>query len=342
MACSKYTITNTGSTIVNFNYRRCDDSMWEYQVELLPSQTKNVWVLDDTYSTAFYNNIEVVGTESWPPSSPSLQPLTDANIIDALNLWYTNQSLADSIYGPIENWNTTAVTNMSYLFDTRYDNDDNLIFDASTFNANIGAWDVSNVTTMDSTFYNTSSFNQDIGGWDVSNVTDMVYMFDSATIFNQDIGGWDVSNVTRMYGMFYDTTSFNQNIGSWDVSNVTSMESMFYRATSFNQDIGSWDVSSVNDINNMFDNAISFNQDIGNWNVSGVTEMDFMFGETGQPSAVTLSTANYDALLSGWSLQTLQPNVQFSAGDSKYTDSASRLILTSAPNNWTIADGGAE
>ena len=36
MACSKYTLTNTGSTIVNFNYRRCSDFMWQYQVELKP------------------------------------------------------------------------------------------------------------------------------------------------------------------------------------------------------------------------------------------------------------------------------------------------------------------
>jgi hypothetical protein len=72
MACSKYTITNTGSTIVNFNYRRCDDSMWEYQVELEPNQTKNIWLINDTYSTAYYNNIEIVGTESWPPPSPTI------------------------------------------------------------------------------------------------------------------------------------------------------------------------------------------------------------------------------------------------------------------------------
>jgi hypothetical protein len=67
MACSKYTITNTGSTTTNFNYRRCDDSLWEYQVELLPSQTKNIWLISDTYSTAYYNNIDIIATESWPP-----------------------------------------------------------------------------------------------------------------------------------------------------------------------------------------------------------------------------------------------------------------------------------
>jgi hypothetical protein len=52
MACSKYTLTNTGSTIVNFNYRRCDDALWQYQVELNPNQTKNIWLLNDTYSIA--------------------------------------------------------------------------------------------------------------------------------------------------------------------------------------------------------------------------------------------------------------------------------------------------
>ena len=48
MACSKYILTNTGSTLVNFSYRRCDDSLWDYQVELLPNQTKNIWVINGT------------------------------------------------------------------------------------------------------------------------------------------------------------------------------------------------------------------------------------------------------------------------------------------------------
>lgn len=53
MACSKYNLTNTGTTIVTFNYQRCDDALWQYQVELLPNEVKNIWLLNNTYSSAF-------------------------------------------------------------------------------------------------------------------------------------------------------------------------------------------------------------------------------------------------------------------------------------------------
>lgn len=76
MACSKYTLTNTGSTIVNFNYRRCDDSMWEYQVELYPNQTKNIWLINNTYSIAqlYQSSVVLVNNGVFPPVYPSPTP----------------------------------------------------------------------------------------------------------------------------------------------------------------------------------------------------------------------------------------------------------------------------
>jgi hypothetical protein len=76
MACSKYTLTNTGSTIINFNYRRCDDSLWEYQVELNPNQTKNIWLINNTYSIAplFQSSVVLVNNGVFPPVYPSPTP----------------------------------------------------------------------------------------------------------------------------------------------------------------------------------------------------------------------------------------------------------------------------
>jgi len=77
MACSKYILTNTGSTIVTFNYQKCEDAQWQYQVELNPNQTKNIWLYDGTYQIAEPFKLLVVlqNTGAFPPTpTPSVTP----------------------------------------------------------------------------------------------------------------------------------------------------------------------------------------------------------------------------------------------------------------------------
>ena len=71
MACSKYTLTNIGTSPVNFNYRRCDDTMWQYQVNLDPNETKNIWLINTTYSVSpiFQSSINLVDLGVFPPTS---------------------------------------------------------------------------------------------------------------------------------------------------------------------------------------------------------------------------------------------------------------------------------
>ncbi len=225
----------------------------------------------------------------------------------------------------IGSWDVSNVTNMSYMFDR-----------ASSFNQDIGSWNVGKVTDMRYMFYEANVFNQDISEWDVSKVTNMGNMFFNACAFNQNISSWDVSKVTNMGRMFWGASVFNQDISGWNVANVTNMEGMFYRAYAFNKDIGSWDVSKVTNMRNMFNEAFSFIHDISRWNVSLVTDMTDMF------RGVTLSTVTYNNMLIAWAGQAVKNGVSFHGGNSKYSPGAAaeaRAVLTGT-YGWTITDGG--
>jgi surface protein len=239
----------------------------------------------------------------------------------------------------IGNWNLSNVTNMAYMFSG-----------TSAFNQNIGSWNVGNVADM-SGMFNSNSFNRNIGAWDVSNVTNMASMFNENQAFNQDIGLWNVSKVEIMLSMFYNASSFNQNIGAWDVSSVNYMSSMFSRASSFNQNISGWNVGNVIDMGQMFFEASSFNQNLANWDLSKVRSMNNMF------YGVTLSTANYDALLNNLNnsstskknninkqtnTSSLPYGVVFNVGNSTYCNGEAARTNLIDNRSWTITDGGLD
>ena len=52
------------------------------------------------------------------------------------------------------------------------------------------------VTDASYLFRGATSFDQDIGGWDVGNVTNMMLMFGGAA-FDQDLSGWSVTHITE-------------------------------------------------------------------------------------------------------------------------------------------------
>ena len=82
-----------------------------------------------------------------------------------VNAWCNDATRAAVLYGDISSWDTSNVTDMSYLFSYMY---------CRTFD----------------------SFNEDISNWDVSRVTNMGGMFAEnayrrASVFNSDVSSWD-------------------------------------------------------------------------------------------------------------------------------------------------------
>ncbi len=187
--------------------------------------------------------------------------------------WYTGNVtdmssffLRSDFNGDIGHWDTSNVTLMDSLFQ-----------EASAFNQDIGDWNVEKVTDMQTMFYKASAFNQDIGDWKTSSATNMSSMFRYASSFDQDIGNWDVADVTDMSLMFGDALVFNSDLSGWDTGNVTTMAAMFRYTTAFNQNLGSWDTGNVTKMNDMFLNAQGFNGTIGTWDTRNVTTMRSMF-----------------------------------------------------------------
>ena len=123
--------------------------------------------------------IQSLGFKKWFTTKPSLEHIYQARIR----------------YGPIEIWDTSLITDMSYLFYNYY-----------LFNIDISNWDVSNVTTMKGMFEGCQQFNNTLDKWDVSKVTNMDYMFKGATTFNKSLEKWGVNAKCTMKQMFeWDT-----------------------------------------------------------------------------------------------------------------------------------------
>ena len=242
------------------------------------NQNISGWVVSSANTDNVYTYDSLINnTDNSPTLFNLATSITNDNIHSAVNLWFTNNTVANATYGVIQNWDTSDVTDMSNLFKDR-----------ATFNDDISNWNTSDVTNMSSMFEGATAFNKDIGNWNTSLVTNMSSMFEGATAFNKDIGNWNTVAVTNMNSMFKSATIFNQYIGNWNTTLVTNMSSMFEGAAAFNQNIGTksvpaetpyiaWNTVAVTNMNSMFKSATIFNQYIGNWNTTLVTNMSNMF-----------------------------------------------------------------
>ena len=178
-------------------------------------------------------------------------------------------------------WDTSNVTNMSYMFYGCY----------NLTNLDVSKWNTSNVNDMSYMFAHCRSLPEEtildvFNNWDTSNVTNMSYMFwkgprclSSASLLS-NLSNWDTSNVTNMSSMFsFWALSGTVDVSNLDTSNVTNMSNMFgYNKGLSSLDASNWDTSKVTNMNSMFWYCDTLETlDISNWDTSNVTDMSGMF-----------------------------------------------------------------
>ena len=124
--------------------------------------------------------------EAMPEAAPETAKMVKYLTNEELRDWKRRWCDGDHEGLPhISTWNTSEVTDMSWLFHGEH-----------TFNDDISAWDTSNVTNMRNMFWKAKSFNRPLSNWRVDNVTRMDWMFNGASAFNQPLNDWRVDNFT--------------------------------------------------------------------------------------------------------------------------------------------------
>ena len=178
------------------------------------------------------------------------KPKTKEELQEAVNLWCLKNSFHEEVpniyrkitlsdtslkklnrYGNISLWDTSLITDMSYLFGFTK----GYLYNKDNFNEN----DYEEYLNALSLNFK-KHFNDDISNWNVSSVTNMSYMFYQAELFNQPLDSWNVSSVINMECMFCVASSFNQSVNSWDISSVTNMKWMLSGAKSFDKRNALW------------------------------------------------------------------------------------------------------
>lgn len=139
-----------------------------------------------------------------------------SNVTNMSNMFSNCGSL---MYIKLNN-NFNKVTNMSSMFENCRRLTDVL---------GLEDWDTSNVTDMSYMFYGCKSLvSLDLSKWDTSNVTNMTSMFyDCKSLVSLDLTNWDTSNVTTMDHMFEFCSNLTELRMGGDVSKVTDVDYMF-------------------------------------------------------------------------------------------------------------------
>ncbi len=231
-------------------------------------KVKNI-ILPENFDTtkvinmrSMFNNLQLV-------SNLDLSKLDTRNVTDMFGMFYENRLLTEINFP--DTFNTSKVTNMSYMFancinlnkldiskfDTENVTDMSYMFSRCTTLSDI---ELSNLTTnkvmnMEYMFNECSNIsNLNLSNFNTENVTDMKYMFNvCSNLSNLDISKFNTENVTDMKFMFNTCTNLvSLNLSNFNTSKVTNMQEMFSSCQKLENLVIDFDISNVDDFTHMF------------------------------------------------------------------------------------------
>ena len=203
------------------------------------------------------------------------------------------------------NFNTSKVTNMSYMYTPFTPGDWSSVVTLASMNNNVKPSLLSNnddykvellASGGDDIGYYSPLEEVNLSSFNTSNVTNMNSMFyDCSSLTSLDMSSFNTSNVTNMNSMFYDCSSLTSlDMSSFNTSNVTNMSSMFASCYSLiNIDLNSFNTSNVTNMSNMFNCCFSLiSLDLNSFNTVNVTDMSCMFVYCS--SLISLNLCNFN------------------------------------------------
>jgi surface protein len=163
--------------------------------------------------------------------------LNNKTIRSAVKDWMQNKELAIQTWGPIEDWDTSRVTDMEGLF--------MYINRVKIGHVDLSKWDTSQVTIMKTMFCNADSFTSDLSKWNTGKLKDASFMFYKATSFTSDLSKWNVKHLENGDGMFCHASQFQSDLSGWNIKNLHHTNYMFFQAKSFYSDLSHWNMKSI-------------------------------------------------------------------------------------------------
>lgn len=230
------------------------------------------------------------------------------------HMFWTKDGLVKHIN--LDEFDTSNVEDMSYMFSTPYENNLTTQIDPIDFSRfttgrlkimtgmfagshlpsiDIRHFNTGNVTDMRLTFSELKNVTHlDLHGLDVSKVNDIGGIFArNPTLVSLNLASWRLDSVHAMDSLFAGMHALtNIDLTGFTTKNVTDMHHMFTECHSLvSLDLSSFDTNKVTDMNNMFrDNFALKNLNLSSFNTSNVTNMKEMFRHDGVIYPLDVST----------------------------------------------------